>query len=214
MAIKNSILIGQILIDEELITLEQLEAGLERQVKTREFICTALIKLGLVDKNKVFDSLSRQLNIPYINLKSTDISAQAISRVSAKFASHYKIVPVSFEDNILTVAMTDPADIRVLDDLGLVLGCQVKAVLAYEEDLIEAMKKFYGIGAETLEKMIGNDSLAASVINKSDVEADSKANDASVTKFVDQILNEAIKDRATDVHLEPYQDKIQGPFSG
>jgi type IV pilus assembly protein PilB len=212
MAIKNSILIGQLLIDEELITLEQLESALERQLKTREFICTVLIKLGLVDKNKAFSCLSKQLNIPYVNLKSTDISSQSISRVSAKFASHYKIVPVSFEDNILTVAMTDPTDIRVLDDLGLVLGCQVKGVLAYEEDLIEAMKKFYGIGAETLEKMIGNDSGAVFAAVKPETDIENKTDDASVTKFVDQILNEAIKDRATDVHLEPYQDKIRVRF--
>ncbi len=107
--------------------------------------------------------------------------------------------------------MADPQDIRTLDDLRLLLGFEVKAVLSTEPDILEAIRKYYGIGAETLEEMMSekkstSTELTAEMGRIEDIEA--KAQDASVVKFVNQILSEAIKQRATDVHLEPYQQVV------
>lgn len=211
MLIKNNILIGQMLIEEGLITSEQLEAGLREQKKTGDFICTTLVKLGYAQEEKVFNTLSRQLNIPYLKLKDKDIEPLIIQKVPAKFASHYKIIPVEFKDNVLTVAMTDPLDIRTLDDIRLLLGLEVKGVLASELEIQEAIRKYYGVGAATLERMVSEKSPAEDLkmqIEKAE-DLEGMAEDASIIKFVNQVLSEAIKDRATDIHLEPFKNELR-----
>lgn len=214
MPTKDDILIGQMLIDEGVITSEQLEAGLREQKKTGEFICTALVKLGFAPEEKIFDILSRQLNIPYVKLKDKDIEPLIIAKVPAKFSSHYKIIPVEFKDNILTISMTDPLDVRTLDDIRLLLGLEVKGVLASELEIVDAIRKYYGVGAETIERIIAEKSpeeeLRMEGTKTQDLEA--LAEDASIIKFVNQILSEAIKSRATDIHIEPYQDELRTRF--
>lgn len=214
MPIKNSILIGQILIDEEVITPEQLEIGLREQKKTDDFICTTLAKLGFAPNEKIFTVLSRQLSIPYVKLKDKDIDPLVIQKVPAKFASHYKIMPLELKDNTLIVAMADPLDIRILDDIRLLLGLDVKGVLASELEIEEGIRKYYGVGAETLERIIAQEDLSEELKIKTGHVEDLEvlAEDASIIKFVNQILSEAIKERATDIHLEPFQDELRTRF--
>ncbi|MFA4888420.1 MAG: GspE/PulE family protein [Candidatus Omnitrophota bacterium] len=214
MANRNNILIGQMLEGEGLISPEQLEAGLKEQKKTGELLCTALVRLGFISEEKVFLSLSRQLNIPFVRLKDKDIEPLIIQKVTAKFSSHYKIIPLEFSDNILTIAMADPLDIRTLDDIRLLLNLEVKGVLASELEIQEAIRKYYGVGAETLESIIAKGSpleeLKREVENAEDLEI--MAEDASIIKFVNQILSEAVHDRATDIHLEPFQNELRTRF--
>ena len=214
MDIKDSILIGQVLIDECIITPEQLEAGLKEQKKTGDFICTALVRLGFAPEEKLFLLLAKQLNIPYLKIKNKEIDHLVIQRVPAKFASHYKIIPLEFKDSHLIIAMANPLDIRTLDDIRLLIGVDVKGVLSSEIEIMEAIRKYYGVGADTLEKMISGKSsqkgMAVETQSVQDLEALSE--DTSIIKFVNQILSEAIKDRATDIHLEPFQDELRARF--
>lgn len=207
----DNILIGQLLIDERVINPQQLENGLNEQKKTGDFICTTLIKLGFASEEKIFSLLSRQLNIPYLKLKDKDIAPAVIQKVPAKFASHYKIMPVELKNNNLTIAMVDPLDIRTLDDLRLLLGLEVSSVLASEPEIQEAIRKYYGIGAETLERMadkqISPKELSRLAATAEELEG--MADDASIIKFVNQILSEAVKQRATDIHIEPFQDELR-----
>ena len=214
MPTKDDILIGQMLIDEGVITSKQLEVGLREQKKSNDFICTTLVKLGFSSEEKIFHVLSRQLNVPYIKLKDRDIEPLIIQRVPAKFASHYKIMSIEFKDNILTIAMVDPLDIRVLDDLRLLLGLEVRGVLASELEIQEAIRKYYGVGAETLEKIVAQKppSEELRMITEKVEDLEALAEDASIIKFVNQILSEAIKERATDIHVEPFQDELRTRF--
>ena len=214
MPTKDAILIGQILIDEGIITPEQLEIGLHEQKKTGDFICTTLVKLGFAPEEKIFGMLSKQLNIPFVKLSDADMSHLIIQKVPAKFASHYRIIPLEFRDNILTIAMTDPMDIRTLDDIRLLLGLEVKGVLASELEIQDAIRKYYGVGAETLEKIIAQKSPSEKLKMETGKVEDLEvlAEDASIIKFVNQILSEAIKDRATDIHVEPFNDELRTRF--
>ncbi len=213
MSINDNILIGQMLIDEGIITSEQLDAALRGQKQTGDFICTTLIKLGFAREEKVFEVLSRHLNILYLKLKEKKIDPAVIQKVPAKFASHYKIIPLEFQNNILTVAMADPLDIRTLDDLRLILGLEVKSVLASETEIQEAIHKYYGVGAETLEKMVTEKTSGWDFKLQQNVEdLEALAEDASIIKFVNQILSEAVKERVTDIHLEPYQNELRTRF--
>jgi type II secretion system protein E len=214
MPTKDTLLIGQILVDEGIVSPEQLEAGLKEQKKSGEFICTALIKLGFASEDKVFQLLSRQLNIPYTKLKDKDIEPLIIQKVPAKFANHYKIIPIEFKDNSLIVAMANPLDVRILDDIRLLLGLEVKGVLASELEIQEGIRKYYGIGADTLERIIDQKPSAEELKIESEKVEDLEAlaEDASIIKFVNQILSEAIKDRASDIHIEPFHDELRVRF--
>jgi type II secretion system protein E len=215
MPLKDNILIGQMLIDEGLISPEQLNIGLKEQKRTGEFICTTLVKLGYASQDQVFNILSRQLNIPYIKLKNIEIDPLIIQKVPAKFSSYYKIIPIEFKNDVLTVAMTDPLDIRSLDDIRLLLGVEVKGVLTSELEIQEAIRKYYGVGAETIERIISEknpseEELRVTAEKAEDLEV--MAEDASIIKFVNQILSEAIKERATDIHLEPFKNELRIRF--
>ncbi len=206
---KDNILIGQMLIDQKLITPEQLDAGLKEQRKTNDFICAALVKLKFAPEDKLYSTLSRQLNIPYVKLASLNIASGIIMKVPAKYASHYKVIPIEFADNTLTIAMTDPLDVRTLDDIRLLLGVEVKSVLSSESDIRDAIRKYYGVGAETLEKIIDQQDTQAQQQKDRAEDIDSMAEDASIIKFVNQILSEAVRDRATDIHIEPFKDELR-----
>ncbi|MFH0826615.1 MAG: GspE/PulE family protein [Candidatus Omnitrophota bacterium] len=214
MLIKDSILIGQILIHEGVITPEQLEIGLKEQRASGDSICTTLVKLGFSPEEKVFNILAQQLGIPYVKLKDRVIEPEVIQKVPAKFASHYKIIPLEFTNNILIIAMTDPLDVRTLDDIRLFLDLDVKSALASEMEIQAAIRKYYGIGAETMEGIISErnsqDPLETQTEKAQDLEA--MAEDASIIKFVNQIMSEAVRDRATDIHLEPFQDELRTRF--
>ena len=214
MSTKGNLLIGQMLIDDGMITPEQLEIGLKEQKKTGDFICTTLVKLGFASEEKVFNALSRQLNIAYVKLKGVDIDPLIIQKVPAKFASHYKVIPLEFKENILVIAMADPLDVRTLDDIRLLLGLEVKGVLASELEIQDAIRKYYGVGAETLERIIAQKSPSEELRMEMEKVEDLEvlAEDASIIKFVNQILSEAVGDRATDIHIEPFQDELRTRF--
>ncbi|MBI4982930.1 MAG: Flp pilus assembly complex ATPase component TadA, partial [Candidatus Omnitrophica bacterium] len=211
---RDNLQIGQILIDEGLITSEQLEAGLREQTKTGTFICTTLVKLGFVSEEKAFQVLSRYLNIPYSRLKERDIDPLIIQKVPAKFASHYKVIPIEFDGTSLIIAMADPLDVRTLDDVRLLLNIEVKGVLASEIEIMDAIRKYYGVGADTLEKIVSEKSAFEELkVQAQEVQdLESMAEDASIIKFVNQILSEAVQERATDIHLEPFQNELRVRF--
>lgn len=97
-------------------------------------------------------------NYPSQNKNMLTIDRAIIQKVPAKFASHYKIIPLNLENNILTIAMADPLDLRTLDDLRLLLGLEVKGVPVSESEIQKAIYKYYGVGAETLERMLSQSS--------------------------------------------------------
>ena len=204
-------LIGQLLVSADLINQEQLENGLRHQKKNGGFICTTLVKLGLAQEEEIFNLLSQQLNIPYIRLKETEIDPRVVKKVPAKFAIHYKIIPLEFKDKTLKIAISDPLDIHTLDDIKLLLGVEIEAVLATETEILSLIRKCYGVGADTLESIVAKESSTKKLeVSGSKVEKiEEMAEDASIIKFVNQIIREAIKDRATDIHLEPFQKELR-----
>ncbi len=216
MTVSDNILIGNMLVDEGLLTPEQLEVVLREQKKSGDFICTTLVKLNFLPEQKIYEALSRHINIPYVRLKDKDIPASVTAKVPAKFASHYKIIPFEIKDNYLILAMVDPLDVRTLDEIGLILGTEVKGVLASEHEVLEAIRKYYGVGAETLERIMADknapEARAAEMQGGKAEDLEALAESASIVKFVNQIMSEAIKGRASDIHLEPFQNELRARF--
>jgi len=149
-----------------------------------------------------------------IDLKGLTIEPEIIEKVPAKFVWHYKFIPVELENNVLTVASAAPNDV-LKEDLKQYLGFKTKMVLADEADILDAIKKFYGVGAETVEKILEEESISGSTLETTDLEEIKDediaklAEEPGVIKLVNQILLEANQKNATDIHIEPYQGKLK-----
>lgn len=199
--------LAEILKSYNVISNEELQLALEEKKRTGEFLGQIIIKLGFAQEDEVLPLLAKAINVPYMKLQDQQIDSNVIAKVPAKFASHFKLMPISLNNGYLTIAMANPTDIHTLDDVKLLLNCDIKPVLSSEVDILKAIKKYYGIGAETIEK-IPKDEMEIIVEDK-DTEDISLAQDASIIKFVNEIILEAIKERATDIHFEPYEKELR-----
>ena len=202
--------LGDILVEKKIITPKDLKEAIAEQERTGKLLGQVLISMGLITEKQMLQVLAEQQGIPYVELKEIEINENAIKNVSAKFVWHYKVMPVSIAGNTLTVAISNPFDIWPLDDLETNLGYRVERVLATSQDIMEAIKKYYGVGAETIERILSESPKTgetAPVEEKVD-DLEKLAEDASVIKLVNQILQQAINDRATDIHIEHFRNDL------
>lgn len=208
---KRGPLLGEILIEKGLIDSEKLNAALTEQKKNGGFLGAVLVKLGFSKEEELMPVLSEQLGIEYVKIKQLKIDPEIIKLVPAKFACHYKLIPIKKKGDTLTVAVSDPLNIQTLDDLRLFLKVEIDPILASEQDILEAIRKYYGVGADTIEKMTSETlplrDLEIFKISVEDLE--SLAGDASIIKFVNQIIQQAVTDRATDIHIEPFEEQLR-----
>ena len=205
--------IGDLLVEKKLVTPEEVQRAHAEQEKTGEFLGLTLIKMGCLSEEQLLQSLSEQLNIPFVNLEQMTIDQAVIQRVPARLVEHYKVMPVQWEGDVLTIALSHLHRYTwALEDIGLHLGCAVRAVLACQDQVSEAIRKYYGVGADTIAKILAQkrDSFGEPTValEEKSEDIERRAEDASVIKLVDQILQEAIQQRATDIHIEPDRDEL------
>ncbi len=151
--------------------------------------------------------LAQILGWPYLELPKLELSTEARAKISTKVAFQYFVIPVKFENNVLQVAVSNPFDTGLLSAVQFDAKCPVTFGLTTRVEIEKALKKYYGVGAETLEQMgEGDDTLDLDIVDKEITEGDQEA---SVIKFVNQIVWEAYKDRATDIHFEPAEDELR-----
>ena len=208
---QSDLRLGEMLIEQKIITLDQLEEALKDQSKTGELIGNVFIRLQFATEEQILQVLSEKLGVQYVKIKGLELKSEVITKVSAKFACYYKIVPLSYKDNVLDLAVTNPLDLAILDDIKLVLKLDINPVLAGERDILESIKKYYGVGAETVEKIIGQTPTEGAMpkqLNETS-SVDDMADDASIIKFVNQVLQQAVSERATDIHIEPFEGELR-----
>jgi len=206
---KPHVYLGELLVKNGVITAQQLQDALEEQKKTGESLGSALVRMRIVKEEQVIlPSLAEKFNIGYISLKSIAVSQEALIRLPAKVVNHYKVFPVRYENKILTVAMSSPWEIAILDDLAMVSHSQIQPILAAREDILEAIREYYGVGAETIEKMMSDSDMmtAATPVTES---IDESSSEASISQFLNQILFQAHRDSATDIHIEPFGNELR-----
>ena len=207
-----TIRIGDILIEKQIITQQELDLALKEHQNTKEFLGQTLVRLNLISEEKLLKVLAEQQGIQFLDLKETKIADSVIENVPAKFAWHYKIMPTRIDGNVLTVAISNPFDMWPVDDLETNLGYRVEIALAVSSDITEAIKKYYGVGADTIERILADgqqEEATEEAVGREKVEdLETGADDASVVKLVNQILQQAINDRATDIHFEHYRNEL------
>jgi len=203
-------LLGQILLRNGYITQEQLTQGLKDSSGQEDLLGRALINKGMLKEEDLLKSLSEQFNIPYYpHLKDVRISLEVVKAIPAKFVQHYGFMPISLEGNILTVAVYNPMDVWLAENIKLNLGFQVTRVLTSRHEVERAIHKHYGAVAGTVAGIMEGKTDKKGLVKDESVEdIDKNADEASVIKLVNQIISEAISMRATDVHIEIYANKV------
>ena len=201
--------LGQLLIEEQLISPEHLEAALETQKETKQLLGAVLLGLNFIHEESVLlPVLACQLNVDHVNLKNMSLPQEAVASIPAQFAIHYKVIPVKLEKGTLTVATSRPLDIHLYDEVSLVATHRLKFILAGDRDILEAIRTYYGVGAETIERMMGK-TVPVSSMDDEVANIEDGDSEASISKFLNQILLEAYKDGATDIHIEPFADELR-----
>jgi type IV pilus assembly protein PilB len=198
-------LFGELLVEAGTITAEQLAKGLERQRKTGERLGRALVALG-VREEQIAETLARQLGIPTISLHHHGIDPAAAALLPEPLARKYTVVPVKRNGSRLTLAMADPLDVVALDDVSIATGLGVSPVISTVTEIKAAIERVYGI-REHARGIIEEIGPAARPADEAAETAD--RTEAPVIRLADLILNQGIRDRASDVHIEPTENEVR-----
>ncbi|MCA2978252.1 MAG: type IV-A pilus assembly ATPase PilB [Myxococcaceae bacterium] len=209
--------LGELLVRENLISVQQLRKAQEDQQKSGTRISTALIKVGAIEESKLTDFLSKQYGVPAINLKEFDIDGEIIKLVPKDVAEKHLVIPVNRAGSSLIVAMCDPSNIYAVDDLKFLTGYTIEPVVTSEPALREAIEKYYAEKGPNLEDIIStmedDVEVAEGEEEGGNVEEMARAaDDAPVIKLVNLILKDAIGKRASDIHIEPYEKDFRVRF--
>ncbi len=151
--------------------------------------------------------LAETLHWPYLDLPRLTIEPEAQKKISTKVAFQYAVLPVHVKEGALQVAVSNPFDTALINAVEFDARCPVQFALAPKAEIEKALKRYYGVGAETLDEMAEEEPLELLV--SEDKEITEGDQEASVIKFVNQIIWEAYKDRATDIHFEPAEDELR-----
>ncbi len=199
-------MLGQLLLERGLITRPALERALQEQKQTGEFLGAILIKTGAISEEALLPILSEKLRLPFVRLREVTVQPEALAMVPAKFATHYRLLPLRVDDSTLQIAIADPFNVQTLDELKLLLGCEIKPVLAGSRDIDEAIQRHYGLGAQTVEQLLDTGARTdASRGTATTEDLTATVDEASIVAFVNQMIRQTVSDRATDIHIEPYE---------
>jgi len=202
--------LGELLVRNQLISDGQLKRAIDEQKKEGIRLGAALIKLGYIQEADLSTFLSRHYGVPSINLSEFEVDPAVIATIPAEVAQKYQMVPINRAGATLIVAMADPSNIFALDDIKFMTGYNVEVVVAAEAAIKEAIDKYYDQSSSLADVMgdLGDfdDLEFGDDIEQIDPSSLEKASeDAPVVKLVNLILTDAIKKKASDIHIEPYE---------
>ncbi len=209
--------LGAILQEMGVVTFEQVEEALEFQKREGCKIGEALIRLGYATQQQVAQALAKQFRMPYIDLDSIQVPEEIVAVIQPEVAAEHRVIPIQSKERVVTVAISDPLDFETIDNVRFILNKEVECVLATEDAIASALRDYYGIGEETTEA----ERMAADAGEELDevglrreeaeamVDSDVDADDAPVIKLVNTLIAEAVKQRASDIHIEPFEKKLR-----
>jgi type IV pilus assembly protein PilB len=212
--------IGQIFVDMGFVTDEQLEMLLdEQQQRPGTLIGKIGLELNMLNEEQIIQALAEQMGMQVVELAETVIPHEVINKMTESMAQLYRAIPIHFEGNRLTVATCDPQNITIQDELRTLLGHEIKVVIAGETDIRKTLERYYDAEKETVDRIIDEieddpdlkkkmeAASSGKPLELADVEA--LADSAPVRKLLNMVLLLAIKDHASDVHFEPFEDEFR-----
>jgi len=205
--------IGDILQQRKLITAAQLKQAKTAR-KPTERLEQCLVRLGFIAERDYLNIYSEQLSIPLVEITELKIDPELLKATPSKVVHRDRVIPIDRENGTIRVATNNPFNLYAFDELRMLMGAKIETVLATSDEISRVIKQHYGVGGHTVEAMIGDQTAAGTIEVIGDVDADNadlieQAQEATVVKLVNEILLEAIRDRASDVHIEPYENDLK-----
>jgi len=204
--------LGELLVEVGLITEEQLKHAIEIQNKTGEKLGKVLIKLGYVTENQILEALEFQLGIPHVDLQKYYIDPEVAKLIPEAVAKRYTIIPIKKDEDGILVAMADPLNIFAIDDVKILTKQNVKPLIASESSILKAIDRIYG--REQAEKAVQDfkKEFQSEPANELPNEILEEVQNAPAVRFVNSIIEQAIKNRASDIHIEPTEKDLRIRF--
>jgi type II secretory ATPase GspE/PulE/Tfp pilus assembly ATPase PilB-like protein len=200
-------LLAEVLVGAGVVSREQLDSVSTSRNDLQERLDETLVRLGLAREEDIYAAVARHLGLEYLPDIDRDIDPALLAQLPGEFAMRHQVLPLREEDHTLVVAMADPFDVAVLDDLRLLTSRDVRAVVSGRRKIVEAIEQSY------MEKMFRDiDDMQREEIAEEDLEiADLQkmAREALVIKLVNLILHQAIQERASDIHVEPHERELR-----
>ena len=201
--------LGEILRDEGLISEQQLQAALEKQKTEKGLrIGEVLVALGAVTAEDVAQAIWQQRQIPYVDLDNYALDPKVIELVPEKIARAYLALPIFKIGNALTVAMADPLNVIAVDDLRSKTGCEIETVISTEEKIVRCLENYYRMD-ESITQLIGDVARGGSEGGGGKGDDASVDTEAPMIKLANLIIQQAVRDGASDVHIEPTEDDVK-----
>ncbi len=203
--------IGEVLVDQGLITQEQVNAALEEQKRTKLLLGKCLVKMGAITEEKLIDSLSAQLDIQHVVLDNFSFNKKLLSTLPEEMVRKYKVIPLFEKNGVLTVAMADPTNLRTIDHLKFKTGKEIDPVIATEHEIIAAIEKNYSTATEQMSELLGATRTEDLEVVKTSGEEEQLTDEEGqqVVKIVNLIINQAVSEGASDIHIEPLEQKVR-----
>ncbi len=207
--------LGELLVRKNLITPEQLQGALREQKASGSRLGTTLTKLGLVDEGDLTRVLSEQYGIPSVNLDEVEIPSEVIELIPEDVATKYQIVPVNRAGSTLMIAAADPTNVEAIDAIRFKTDLDVEVVIASEGAIKRTINRYYDSSSTLQEVMAKMDEEVDLVEDEEEIsisDLEKATEDAPVIKLVNSILTDAIKRKASDIHVEPFEDEFRVRF--
>ncbi len=204
--------VGDLLLAQGKISEPQLEQVRRRQVRLNLPQHRAILDLNFASEEDIWRALAVASHLEFVDPLSLDLKRETLELLPIKFLFHYHLLPIAGDDESLTLAFSEPPRQMELGNLRLLLGKRLKVVLATPSAIHAVIKQNFGLGAETIQKLReerGGAEISQEIVFDVQGKETDSALESTVSAFVDQILQEALRLRATDIHLEPYVDSIR-----
>ena len=198
--------LGDLLVELGYITEDQVKDAIKVQKATGKRLGRIFVEQGLITEESLLNLLELQLGIPRIDLELIDIDMKAVSTISEALAKKYNLIPVKFRDGKLIVAMSDPLNIFAEEDVALSSGYKIEVGIAMEKEINEAIAKYYS--KNYMEKAEAKLNEREKLEEKKEDLIKNDQNESPAVKLIDRIIENAIRNKASDIHIEPQKDKI------
>lgn len=203
-------MLGDILVENNLITEEQLHEALVHQRETGERLGKTLLKLGFITEEMFIHTLEFQLGIPSVKLFQYDFPKELIAIVPEALARTYKTIPVKLNNGRVLVAMADPLNLAAIQDLQMATGLEIDAAIASEEEIDRYLERLYGLPGDidiAFQEMAATEIINAGFFDLDKI--DSLDDEGPVVRAVNTIIQQSVRERASDIHIEPQENNLK-----
>ena len=202
--------LGDMLVDDGIITSEQLHVALDAQKITGKKLGDTLISNRIISEDILYKVLENQYGIPYVDLNTFYIDPKVPKLISEAIAKKHSLIPIKLDKSMLTVAMSDPLDMIAKDDVRIITGLQVEAVISSSLDIQKCIGKYYDV-TENAERAVEEYSSGTAEDEGKEVE-DADVTNAPMVRLVNSIIAQAVRSKASDIHIEPFENHVRIRF--